>query len=375
VEPSAKPSDLPRRIAHLDMDAFYASVELLRRPELKGLPVAIGGRGDPTQRGVLTTANYKAREFGVRSAMPIRTAMRLCPHLVLLPVDFDEYRRLSRAFKAAIREVTDQIEDRGIDEVYIDLSALAGADGGEAAARDIQARVFAATQLTCSIGVAPNKLLAKICSELNKPNGITMLYAHEIESHIWPMPAKRINGIGPKADAKLEAMGVRTIGQLAAVPQEALIARFGQSYGRWMAQAARGIDERPVETHSEIKSVSREDTFEIDTRDWQEIAKWLARLSKQVASDLKRKQIKGKTIGVKIKFGDFKIVTRDKTIDAFTDEETLIRKTVFECLSRVELNRPVRLVGVRVASFEHEKTAKPASKEEPAMLELPLEFK
>ncbi|MFM2398951.1 MAG: hypothetical protein RL341_1108 [Pseudomonadota bacterium] len=355
------------------MDAFYASVELLRRPELAGLPVAIGGRGDPTQRGVLTTANYKAREFGVHSAMPIRTAMRLCPQLILLPVDFDEYRRLSRAFKAAIREVTDQIEDRGIDEVYIDLTALAGEDGGEAIARDIQARVFAATQLTCSIGVAPNKLLAKICSELNKPNGITMLYADEIESRIWPMPAKRINGIGPKADAKLEAMGVRTIGQLAAVPLDTLLARFGQSYGCWMYAAARGIDERPIVTVSETKSVSREDTFDVDTRDWQEIAKWLARLSKQVAGDLQRKKLKGKTIGIKIKFADFKIVTRDKTIDVFTDDEVLIRKTAFECLSRVELKRAVRLVGVRVSSFEYEYAAKAAHKEEPRMLELPFE--
>jgi DNA polymerase-4 len=355
------------------MDAFYASVELLRRPELKGLPVAIGGRGDPTQRGVLTTANYKAREFGVHSAMPIRTAMRLCPQLILLPVDFDEYRRLSRAFKAAIRAVTDQIEDRGIDEVYIDLTALASEDGGETVARDIQARVFAATQLTCSIGVAPNKLLAKICSELNKPNGITMLYADEIESRIWPMPAKRINGIGPKADAKLEAMAVRTIGQLAAVPQDVLIARFGQSYGRWMYQAARGIDERPIVTVSETKSVSREDTFDVDTRDWQEIAKWLARLSKQVAGDLQRKKLKGKTIGIKIKFADFKIVTRDKTIDVFTDDELLIRKTAFECLSRVEFKRAVRLVGVRVSSFEYEYAAKVLHKEEPRMLELPFE--
>jgi DNA polymerase IV len=357
------------------MDAFYASVELLRRPELKGLPVAIGGRGDPTQRGVLTTANYKAREFGVRSAMPIRTAMRLCPQLVLLPVDFDEYRRMSRIFKAAICEVTDQIEDRGIDEVYIDLTALAGDDGGETAARDIQARVFAATQLTCSIGVAPNKLLAKICSELNKPNGITLLYAHEIESRIWPMPAKRINGIGPKATEKLAAMNVHTIGELAAVPLETLLARFGQSYGAWMYAAARGIDERPVETHSEIKSCSREDTFEVDTRDWQVIAHELARLCKHLTGDVKRKQIKGKTIGVKVKFADFKVVTRDKTIEVFTDDETVIRKTAFECLSRVELKRPVRLIGVRISSFAHEQTVKPTRKTEqgPRMLELPFD--
>jgi DNA polymerase IV len=361
-----------RRIAHLDMDAFYASVELLRRPELAGLPVGIGGRGDPTQRGVLTTANYKAREFGVRSAMPIRTAMRLCPDLVLLPVDFDEYRRMSRLFKAAIREVTDQMEDRGIDEVYIDLTALAGEDGGQALARDVQARVFAATQLTCSIGVAPNKLLAKICSELNKPNGITMLLEHEVPSRIWPLPARRINGIGPKATDKLAAMGVHTIGDLAAVPLQTLLARFGQSYGAWMHDAARGIDARPVETVSEIKSCNREDTFEVDTRDWQVIANELARLCKQLTGDLKRKQLKGKTIGVKVKFADFKVVTRDKTIEAFTDDEMRIRKAAFECLARVELKRAVRLIGVRMASFAHEHNAKPM-RARPQSLELPFE--
>jgi DNA polymerase IV len=363
-----------RRIAHLDMDAFYASVELLRRPELQGLPVGIGGRGDPSERGVLTTANYKAREFGVRSAMPIRTALRLCPQLVLLPVDFDEYRRMSRLFKAAIQGVTDQIEDRGIDEVYIDLSALAGADGGHAVARDIQARVFAVTQLTCSIGVAPNKLLAKICSELNKPNGITLLFEYELASRIWPLPAKRINGIGPKATEKLAAMHVHTIGELAALPLATLLARFGQSVGAWMHDAARGIDTRPVQTHSEIKSCSREDTFNTDTRDWHTIARELARLCKQVTQDLQRKQIKGKTIGIKVKFADFKVVTRDKTIEHFTADETQIRKTAFECLARVELKRPVRLIGVRVASFAHEHAAKPARKvpEQQQMLELPF---
>jgi DNA polymerase IV len=357
------------------MDAFYASVELLRRPELAGLPVGIGGRGDPTQRGVLTTANYKAREFGVRSAMPIRTAMRLCPQLVLLPVDFDEYRRMSRLFKAAIRKVTDQLEDRGIDEVYLDLTALAGEDGGQAVARDIQERVFAATQLTCSIGLAPNKLLAKICSELNKPNGITVLYEHELATRIWPLPAQRINGIGPKATEKLAAIGVHTIGQLAAVPLPTLLERFGHSYGAWMHDAAQGIDTRPVKTVSEIKSCSREDTFETDTRDWQVIANELARLCKQLASDVKRKQIKGKTIGIKVKFADFKVVTRDKTIAAFTDDETQIRKTAFDCLARVELKRPVRLIGVRISTFAHEQPAKPALPNHslPYTLELPFE--
>src|SRR5690606_36978076 len=165
-----------RRIAHLDMDAFYASVELLRRPELRGRPVAIGGQGEPSRRGVVTTATYEARAFGIRSGMALRRAAELCPDCVFLPVDFPEYRRWSRRFKAAIATVTDRIEDRGIDEVYIDLGTLTGVriDNGEAIAREIQRRVFAATALTCSIGVAPNKLLAKLCSELDKPNGITV---------------------------------------------------------------------------------------------------------------------------------------------------------------------------------------------------------
>jgi DNA polymerase-4 len=351
-----------RRIAHLDMDAFYASVELLRRPELRGLPVAIGGHGDPNSRGVVTTATYEARAFGIRSGMALRRAADLCPHCVFLPVDFPEYRHWSHRFKAAIAEVTARIEDRGIDEVYIDLSNLIGVriDGGEAIARDIQRRVHEATGLTCSIGVAPNKLLAKIASELDKPRGITVLDALDLEERIWPLPARRINGIGPKADARLEELGIRTIGQLAAAPRDFLIARFGNSYGAWLHEAAHGRDDRPLVLESEPRSMSRETTFERDlhlVRDAQALAAVLVRLCRQLAADLQRRGYTARSIGVKARYDDFRIVTRELTLAAPATDERAIRQAAFECLKRVPGERRLRLLGVRAGTLEPSSSA------------------
>jgi len=245
-----------RRIAHLDMDAFYASVELLRRPDLRGLPVIVGGGRDSGQgadyrgRGVVTTASYEARAFGLRSGMPLMRALAMCPDAVRLPTDFDEYRRVSRLFKHAIAQIAAVIEDRGIDEVYVDLTAVPGVEieGGAAVAREIKHEVFAATSLTCSIGIAPNKLLAKIASELAKPDGITVVEAGDIPARIWPLPVGRINGIGPKATEKLAHLGVRTVGELAALPLARLVEAFGPTYGPWMHEAALGHDDRPIVT-------------------------------------------------------------------------------------------------------------------------------
>jgi len=345
-----------RRIAHLDMDAFYASVELLRRPDLRGRPVAIGGHGDPNSRGVVTTATYEARAFGIRSGMALRRAAELCPACVFLPVDFPQYRLWSRRFKAAIAEVTDRIEDRGIDEVYIDFSDLIGVriDGGLAIARDIQRRVFEATGLTCSIGVAPNKLLAKIASELDKPNGITVLDALDLRERIWPLPVKRINGIGPKADARLEDLGLRTIGQLAAAPRELLVAQFGRSYGAWLHDAAHGRDDRELVLESEPRSMSRETTFERDlhpSRDFQALAAVLARLCRQVAADLQRRGYAGRSVGVKARYDDFRIVSRELTLGEAVDDERAIRRAAFDCLKRVPPSRRLRLLGVRVGGL------------------------
>ena len=345
-----------RRIAHLDMDAFYASVELLRRPALRGRPVAIGGHGEPSRRGVVTTATYEARAFGIRSGMALRRAAELCPQCVFLPVDFDEYRRHSRRFKAAIATVTDRIEDRGIDEVYIDLSTVPGirVERGAPVARDIQRRVLEATGLTCSIGLAPNKLLAKIASDLHKPAGVTIVDEADIAGLIWPLPARRINGVGPKADLQLEELGLRTIGELAAAPLSMLVARFGANYGRWLHEAANGRDDRPLVTASEPVSMSRETTFERDLhlqRDWQALAGCLAELCRELAADLRRRGYAGRTIGVKVRYDDFRIVTRDQTLPATADDEVAIRRTAFECLGRVPATRRLRLLGVRVAGL------------------------
>ncbi|RPH61163.1 MAG: DNA polymerase IV, partial [Burkholderiales bacterium] len=341
---------------HLDMDAFYASVELLRRPELRGRPVAIGGHGEPSRRGVVTTATYEARAYGIRSGMALRRAAELCPECVFLPVDFDEYRRHSRRFKAAIATVTDRIEDRGIDEVYIDLTGTLGIrlERGAPLARDIQRRVFDATGLTCSIGLAPNKLLAKIASELDKPAGITVVDEEDIPSLIWPLPVRRINGIGPKADLRLEELGLRTIGELAAASPDMLVAQFGRSFGHWLHEAARGRDERPVVTASEPVSMSRETTFEHDLhlrRDWHALAACLAELCRNIAGDLARRGYAGRTIGVKARYDDFRIVTRDHTLQRAIDDDATIRRVAFECLARVPAARRLRLLGVRVGGL------------------------
>jgi DNA polymerase-4 len=370
-----------RWIAHLDMDAFYASVELLRYPELQGQAVVIGGgrRHQPVAladgtrrfatlrgyagRGVITTATYAARDYGVHSGMGLMKAAALCPDAVLLPVDFDEYRRYSRAFKAAVAEVAPVIEDRGIDEIYIDLSDVPGAQdavghdplgGVRALAQEIRNNVKARTGLTCSIGVTPNKLLSKIASELDKPDGLTILTETDLPLRVWPLAVRRINGIGPKAGAKLQALGIATVGELARAERGWLVQHFGRSYGGWLFDAAHGIDDRPVVTQSEPVSMSRETTFDRDlhaTRDRSELSGIFTRLCEQVATDLQRKGYAGRTIGIKLRFDDFKTVTRDLTLPAATADFAAIRQAAGLCLKRVDLSRRLRLLGVRAGSL------------------------
>ncbi len=340
-----------RHIAHLDMDAFYASVELLRYPELRGKAVVIGGgrRHQPEEivdpvdgqvtrkfatlrgyvgRGVITTATYEARALGLHSAQGLMKAAQLAPDAILLPTDFDRYRDYSRRFKAAVWTIAPQIEDRGIDEIYIDLTGVrlpehdtgAGNDApGEAwwrardVAKAIKERVRAETGLSCSIAVAPNKLLAKISSELDKPDGLTMLAADDIARRIWPLPPRKIND-----------------------------------------EAANGRDERPVETFSEPKSISRETTFERDlhpARDREALSRIFTELCVGVAEDLQRKGYVGRTIGLKLRYDDFKTVTRDQTILAPTQDAHAIRRAAGECLKRVPLDRRIRLLGVRMGAL------------------------
>ena len=363
------------------MDAFYASVELLRYPELKGEPVVIGGgrRHQPVLlpdgtrqfarlsgyagRGVVTTATYAARDYGVHSGMGLMKAAMRAPQAVLLPTDFESYRRYSRMFKAAVAEVAPVIEDRGIDEIYIDLSEVPGAQdsvahdaagGVRGVAQEIRNNVRRATGLSCSIGVTPNKLLSKIASELDKPDGLTVLTHDELPTRVWPLPVRRINGIGPKAGAKLQTLGIRTIGDLARLEKAELIEHFGRSYGRWLHDAALGIDDRPLVTHGEPVSMSRETTFDRDlhaVQDRAELTRIFTELATQVATDLQRKGYAGKTIGIKLRFDDFKTVTRDLTLPEPVADATAIRHAAGLCLKRVELKKRLRLLGVRAGSL------------------------
>ena len=378
-----------RRIAHLDMDAFYASVELLRYPELRGLPVVIGGRDDqqPTfhqdgsrrfarlreyaGRGVVTTSTYEARALGVFSAMGVMKAAQLAPDAILLPADFDAYRHYSSLFKAAVAGIAPQIEDSGIDEIYIDLSELP--DNTLLLGRRIKQAVRAATGLSCSIGISPNKLLSKICSDLEKPDGLTILSLADIPQRIWPLSVRKINGIGPKASEKLAALGITTIAELAQAEPAVLQTHFGRSYASWLHAASHGIDERPVITSSEPKSISRETTFERDLHarhDRAILSKIFTALCTQVAQDLQHKGYLGRTIGIKLRYEDFHTVTRDFTLPVATADAVAIRRAAEECLRRVPLNRKLRLLGVRASTL----SASNASPDTEASLqrELPL---
>ncbi|MEK6291938.1 MAG: DNA polymerase IV, partial [Paraburkholderia tropica] len=360
-----------RRIAHLDMDAFYASVELLRYPELRGKAVVIGGGRnavpetlpdgtrrfarlrDYVGRGVVTTSTYEARKFGVFSAMGMMKAAQLAPDAILLPTDFESYRHYSRLFKSAVRAFTEQIEDRGIDEIYIDLTDVEGEP------RDIGARLKAAvrdaTGLTCSIAIAPNKLLAKIGSELDKPDGLTLLTMADLEARIWPLEAKKVNGIGPRASKRLAELGFATIGDLAKADLGLLQEHFGRTYAAWLARVSHGEDDREVVVSSEPKSMSRETTFERDMhvgRDRAVLTPALTQLCERVAQDLERKGYCGRTVGVKIKFADFKIVTRDISLPMAVRDTAAIRRAVGACLKRIDLDRRIRLIGVRVSALE-----------------------
>jgi DNA polymerase-4 len=353
------------------MDAFYASVELLRYPQLRGQPVVIGGSRselaahrraqfalvrDYAGRGVVTTASYEAREFGVHSAMGIMQAAQLCPHAILLPADFNEYRKYSRTFKAVVAQFSPSIEDRGIDEVYVDFTQAEDgqAEGGRALALRIQAAIQAQTGLSCSIGVAPNKLLAKMVSEFRKPNGVSVLYESELAPKIWPLACRKINGIGPKASARLEQLGIRTIGELAHCERDWLMHNFGPNHGSWMYESAWGWDDRPVVTDSEPVSMSRETTFERDlhaVRDRAELRALFTQLCEQLAQDLQRHGYVGRVIGVKLRYDNFQRTTRDLTIAGYTCDAAQIRRAAGQCLKRAPLERRLRLLGVRVGGL------------------------
>lgn len=332
------------------MDAFFAAVERKRHPELAGKPVVIGGSGDPRERGVVSTASYEARKFGIRSAMPLRTAYKLCPEAIFLSVDYEEYSRVSGEVKNILREFSPVMEDVGIDEAFLDISERP--ELSEDIGRKLKDVIKNKLDLTCSVGVAPNKLLAKIASEMQKPDGLTIITEGDMEKLVWPLHVRKLWGVGPKTEMHLKGIGIKTIGELAAVPIERLKEQFGNSYGNYLYEASRGIDETPLITHWEPKSSSREITFQRDTNDWQTIARTLADLTKKVADDMRHSGYLCRTVTVKIRFEDFTTYTRAKTLSEFTDSTEVIRKAAFEALGRFELKNKVRLIGARVSNFK-----------------------
>jgi DNA polymerase-4 len=350
-----------RRILHIDMDAFFASVELRNHPELIGKPLVIGGSGDPTKRGVVSTASYEARRFGIHSAMPLITAYRLCPEAVFLPVAYREYSRVSEQVKLILHGFSPIMEDGGIDEAYLDITLVE--KSSETIARKMKHRIRSSLGLTCSVGIAPNKLLAKISSDLQKPDGITILAAEDIPSRIWPLSARKLPGVGPRTEEHLDRMSIGTIGEIASTPREVLVREFGRSQGNYLYEASRGVDERQLVTQWIPKSSSRETTFASDISDRQILMQTLLDLTNETIEEIRKGGFKIRTVTVKMRFSDFQTHTRGKTLKEATNEPWIIRDTTLSCLARFEFKKQVRLIGVRLgglrSSSEHTGTALP----------------
>jgi DNA polymerase-4 len=337
-----------RRIAHVDMDAFYVSVELQRRPELRGKPVVVAGTGP---RAVVTTASYEARRYGVFSATPAERARRLCPEAIFIPPDFAAYRERSGQVMAVLKEQVDRVEVVGLDEAYLELSGLAR---HRAAARRVKTAVTESTGLGCSIGIGPNKLVAKVASDADKPDGFLELTAEEARARFADAPPGLIPGIGPKTAERLGAHGVRTRGALAEVSEATLGEWFGGRLGPHLGRMARFEDERTLETVRIAKSESRETTFDRDLMGVEALEPVLDRLSEELCEGLEKHGRRGRTIGIKVRFDDFSTVTRARSLGEPTGDLAVVRAVAAALLRELSPARPVRLLGVRVAGLDGE---------------------
>ena len=330
------------------MDAFYVSVELQRRPELVGLPVVVAGSGP---RAVVTTASYEARRFGVFSATPAERARRLCPDAVFIPPDFEAYRARSREVMAVLRRHVDRVEVVGLDEAYLDLTGL---DRYRSAARRVKDAVRSETGLTCSVGIGPNKLVAKVASDAEKPDGFVELTDEEARVRFAEASPGLIPGIGPKTVGRLEELGIATLGRLGAIPDEQLSHWFGPRLGPHLAALARFEDARAIETVRIAKSESRETTFDSDLHGLPQLEPVLERLTNELCETLAREERRGRTIGIKVRFDDFTTVTRARSLDSAVNDTTAVGTVALDLLRRLDPRRPVRLLGVRVAGLDEE---------------------
>jgi len=339
-------------VLHLDMDAFYASVEQLHKPSLRGRPVVVGWVG---ARGVVATASYEARRFGVRSAMAMAEARRLCPQAVYLVPRFEAYGAVSAIVMDALRELSPAVEPISMDEAFVDLAA--GISGGldtesvTALGARLKAEIRARTGLTASIGAGTSKLIAKIASDSRKPDGLVVVPPGRERELLDPLPVRAIWGIGPAAAERLRRAGVTTIGELAGVPLERLVALFGVSRGNAFHELARGLDPRPVVADRELKSISVEDTFPTDLVDRSDLVRELDVLARQVAARLRARERSGRTISLKVRRHDFTTVGRSDTLASPTDDEVVIRDVARRLLASVEVGAGIRLLGIGVSSL------------------------
>ena len=347
-------SDEQQVYAHLDMDAFYVSVELQRRPELRGLPVVVAGSGP---RAVVTTASYEARRYGIFSATPAERARRLCPDAVFIPPDFEGYRARSKEVMAVLKRHVERVEVVGLDEAYLDLTGL---HRHRSAARAVKEAVKAETGLTCSVGIGPNKLVAKIASDAEKPDGFLELTGEGARLRFAEASPGLIPGIGPKTVTKLEELGIATLGRLGATPDEQLTQWFGPRLGPHLAALARFEDDRAIETVRIAKSESRETTFDRDLHGLDQLEPVLHRLTGELCETLTKEERRGRTIGIKVRFDDFSTVTRARSIDAAVNDSSTVGQVALDLLRRLDPRRPVRLLGVRVAGLD-ENVAQPLS--------------
>ena len=332
-------------IAHVDMDAFYVSIEMLRHPELRGKPVVVAHDGP---RGVVTTASYEARKHGVHSALPMVTARRRCPDLIVLPVDMQLYKRGSNKVMETLREFSDQVEVVGLDEAYVDLSS---SPVPQSRAHEIKRRIREVTRLVCSIGLAPNKLMAKIASDLDKPDGFFVLDHETWLATVGAKPAKLLPGVGPRTDERLRSIGIETVGQLAEADLRLLESTFGSRHGVGLRDRASGIGSTNLNEEVKRKSESRETTFPEDVTDREVLRDTVDRLARSVCESLVSNSRRGRTVTLKIRLRPFKTYTRSRTLPSHTAEPGTVAGTALELLERFDPQTPVRLVGVGVAGL------------------------
>ena len=353
---------MPRTILHLDLDAFYCAVEELKRPDLRGKAFAVGGR--PEERGVVASCSYAARRMGVRSAMPMGRAMRLCPGLIIVGSRHSVYSEVSRQVMQRLHELTPLVEQISIDEAFMDISDLHAT--AESAARSLQQRIRDELQLPCSLGIASNKLVAKLATEVGKsaalrasqtqgeigpPNALTQVPFGQEAEFLAPLPVEMLWGVGPKTAERLTSLGIHTIGELTKWPESELFRLFGEN-GRDLARHAQGIDERPIETQRETKSISQEVTYSRDVRDDKVLEKTVREQSAEVARQLRKNNLTGSTIKLKLRWPDFTTLTRQTTLPQRTDREGEIAQTALELLKSVRRpNQAVRLIGVGVSGL------------------------